>query len=419
MSERGRGPADGSSGGPDGPVGQGAVADPPRGRPSAGAVLLGAVLPGAGHALAGAPVRGLGILLAWVALLAVAWLGREPIRTLGATGSLDDQVAAAALAVGLWLVWVGALRDLRRVSAASVRGAAGATGAERGRPERTRASQWAIAVGRLRRDRLAVVGTAVLALLFGIAVLAPLIAPYDPLAQGDLVRAAYLPPSPGHWLGTDQFGRDLLSRILYGARVSLAVGCIAVAIAVVLGSLLGAIAGYLGGRVDTLIMRLTDMVMAFPRLVLLIMVLAVFEPSLTLIILVLGLTQWPGTARLVRGEVLSLREREYVEAARALGFGRRRIILRHLIPNVLAPVIVAATLGIGNTIVLEAGLSFLGLGIQPPTPSWGTLVADGRQNLVGAWWVATFPGLAIALTVLAFNVVGDGLRDALDPRLRS
>ncbi len=146
---------------------------------------------------------------------------------------------------------------------------------------------------------------------------------------------------------------------------------------------------------------------------------ALFSPSLTLIILVLGLTQWPGTTRIVRGDVLSLREREYIQAARALGFGRWRIIFRHLVPNVLAPVIVTATLGIGNTIVMEAGLSFLGLGVQPPTPSWGSMVADGRKNLIGAWWVATFPGLAIVLTVLAFNLVGDALRDALDPRLRT
>jgi peptide/nickel transport system permease protein len=272
---------------------------------------------------------------------------------------------------------------------------------------------------RLRGDPLAVFGVVVVGALAVLAILAPVVAPYDPVAQGDLTTTAYLPPSGQHWLGTDQFGRDLLSRIIYGARISLSIGFLAVAIAVVLGSVLGAVAGYVGGWADAAIMRFTDMVMAFPRLVLLIMIIALFEPSLTLIILVLGLTQWPGTARLVRGEVLSLREREYVEAARALGFGRARIILRHLLPNVMAPVIVAATLGIGNTIVLEAGLSFLGFGIQPPTPSWGTLVADGRQNLIGAWWVATFPGLAIVLTVLAFNLVGDGLRDALDPRMRS
>ncbi|MGK7313144.1 MAG: oligopeptide ABC transporter permease [Candidatus Longimicrobiales bacterium M2_2A_002] len=284
-----------------------------------------------------------------------------------------------------------------------------------GHDPRPRRTWW----DRLREDRLAMVGLVVVMGLAVVAVLAPLFAPYDPIAQGDLTTQAYLSPSWEHWLGTDQFGRDMLSRIIYGARISLTIGFVAVALAIVVGSLLGAVAGYLGGAIDSVIMRFTDMVMAFPRLVLLILIIAVFQPSVTLIILVLGLTQWPGTARLVRGEVLSLREQEYVEAARALGFGRARIILRHLLPNVMAPVIVAATLGIGNTIVLEAGLSFLGMGVQPPTPSWGTLVADGRQNLIGAWWVATFPGLAIVLTVLAFNLVGDGLRDALDPRLKS
>jgi peptide/nickel transport system permease protein len=179
------------------------------------------------------------------------------------------------------------------------------------------------------------------------------------------------------------------------------------------------VAGYFGGKIDAALMRFTDMVLAFPRLVLLIMIVALFEPSLTVIIAVLGLTQWPGTTRIVRGDVLSLREREFIHAARALGMGRARIILRHLVPNVMAPVIVTATLGIGNTIVLEAGLAFLGLGIQPPTPTWGSMVADGRDNLIGAWWVATFPGLTIVTVVLAFNLVGDGLRDALDPRLRS
>jgi len=255
--------------------------------------------------------------------------------------------------------------------------------------------------------------------LYLVALLAPLIAPYDPIAQQDIVRTGFLPPSLEHPLGTDRFGRDVLSRIIYGARVSLSIAFVAVAIAITIGTILGAVAGYLGGRVDAAIMRFTDMVLAFPRLVLLIMIIALFSPSIFLIITVLGLTQWPSTARIVRGEVLSLREREFVMAARALGFGRWRIILRHLVPNVLAPVIVAATLGIGNTIVLEAGLSFLGLGVAPPTPTWGNMVADGRETLLSAWWVATFPGLTIVVTVLAFNLLGDGLRDALDPRLRS
>lgn len=280
-------------------------------------------------------------------------------------------------------------------------------------------SAWRIAARTLRRNRLAMAGLALLAVLYLAAFLAPWIAPYDPTAQGDLVGTGYLPPSAEHWLGTDQFGRDVLSRLLYGARISLLIALTAVTISITVGTLLGAIAGYIGGKVDTIIMRLIDLILAFPRLVLLILIVALSRPSIPLIILVLALTHWPGTARLVRGEVLSLREREFIGAARALGFGRARIIFRHLIPNVLAPVIVAATLGIGDTIVAEAGLSFLGLGVQPPMPSWGNLVADGRQNLVGAWWITTFPGLAIVITVMAFNLVGDGLRDALDPRLRS
>ena len=287
-----------------------------------------------------------------------------------------------------------------------------------GSPAASGDSQWAIAVRRFRRDWLALAGLTVIAVLTGLALFAPAVAPYDPIAQTDIVATSFLPPSADHLLGTDLFGRDVLSRILYGARISLTIGFLAVALSITLGTLLGAVAGYFGGWVDTGIMRFTDTVLAFPRLILLILIVALFSPSLTLIILVLGLTQWPGTARIVRGEALSLREREFVQAARALGFGRARIIFRHIVPNVLAPVIVAATLGIGNTIVLEAGLSFLGLGVQPPTPSWGSMVAAGRQNLIGAWWVATFPGLTIVLTVLAFNLVGDGLRDALDPRLR-
>lgn len=279
-------------------------------------------------------------------------------------------------------------------------------------------SQWAIAARRFRRDWLAMAGLVVIAVLALLAILAPAVAPYDPTAQNDVAATQFLAPSAAHPMGTDLFGRDVLSRVIYGARISLTIGFLAVGLSITLGTLMGAVAGYFGGWIDTLLMRFTDTVLAFPRLILLILIVAIFRPSLLLIILVLGLTQWPGTARIVRGEVLSLREREFVQAARALGFGRARIILRHIVPNVLAPVIVAATLGIGNTIVLEAGLSFLGLGVQPPTPSWGSMVADGRDNLINAWWVATFPGLTIVATVLAFNLVGDGLRDALDPRLR-
>ena len=280
-------------------------------------------------------------------------------------------------------------------------------------------SQWRIAFRHFRRSKVAIAGLVILVAMYVIAVIAPWIAPYDPIAQKNIVQTSFLPPNAAHWLGTDRFGRDVLSRILYGARISLSIGLVATLISVTLGTTLGAIAGYFGGKIDALIMRFTDMVLSFPRLVLLIMIVALFSPSLTVIVTVLGLTQWPNTSRIVRGDVLSLREREFIQAAHALGMGKARIIFRHLIPNVLAPVIVTATLGIGNTIVLEASLSFLGLGVQPPTPSWGNMVADGRDSLLGAWWVATFPGLTIVLAVLAFNLVGDGLRDALDPRLRT
>lgn len=380
-----------------------AVERPPESVPGY-ARALSVVLPGAGHIAVGAWGRGMAFLLPWVLLLAIGFVARTRILAIPENGTLEDYVALVTLVVALVFIWVQSSRDL----------------AASGRPRAIGGdSQWRIAARLFRRDHLAMTGLTVLGALYLIALLAPFLAPYDPIAQENIAQTSYLPPSAAHWLGTDQFGRDILSRILYGARISLSIAFIAVGISITLGTLLGAIAGYMGGKVDAAIMRFTDMVLAFPRLVLLIIIIALFSPSIALIIIVLGLTQWPSTARVVRGEVLSLRERDYIHAAQALGMSRTRIILRHLIPNVLAPVIVSATLGLGNTIVLEAGLSFLGLGVQPPTPSWGNMVADGRQNLIGAWWVATFPGLAIVFTVLAFNLVGDGLRDALDPRMRT
>ncbi|HSJ26008.1 MAG TPA: oligopeptide ABC transporter permease [Longimicrobiales bacterium] len=368
------------------------------------AIALTALLPGAGHALMGEWLRGLLILLPWGALLGLIFWAWERIAAVGDGGSFDLWVAIATLAGMLVLVWGGALFDLT----------------VRRRRVLTRGdSQWSIAARQFRRNRLALVGLGIIIVLYLVALLAPLLAPHDPVAQHDIARTSYLSPRAGNWLGTDRFGRDILSRIIYGSRISLSIGFVATVISITIGTLLGALAGYFGGRVDTLIMRFTDTVLAFPRLVLLIMIVALFGPSITVIILVLGLTQWPGTTRIVRGDVLSLREREFIQAAQALGMGRARIIGRHLIPNVMAPVIVAATLGIGNTIVMEAGLAFLGLGVQPPTPTWGSMVADGRESLISAWWVATFPGLVIVLVVLAFNLVGDGLRDALDPRLRT
>jgi peptide/nickel transport system permease protein len=395
--------ASGSDAGVPGDQATVASSQPMATRPTTQALLLSGLLPGAGHAIIGEWLRGLAIMIPWGALLGLIFWGWERISAVGG-GSLDDYIAVATLAGLLLLVWGGALWDL----------------AVRRRRVITRGdSQWSIAVRQFRRNKLALAGLAILVLLYLVALLAPLIAPHDPIAQHDIARTGYLSPRAGNWLGTDRFGRDVLSRIIYGSRISLSIGFIATVLSITIGTLLGALAGYFGGKIDALIMRFTDIVLAFPRLVLLIMIVALFGPSITMIILVLGLTQWPGTTRIVRGDVLSLREREFIHAAQALGMGRTRIIMRHLIPNVLAPVIVAATLGIGNTIVMEAGLSFLGLGVQPPTPTWGSMVAEGRDNLLGAWWVATFPGLTIVLVVLAFNLVGDGLRDALDPRLRS
>ncbi len=365
-----------------------------------GRVLLAGLAPGAPQLWAGRRWAGGLLLTCWVCLVGIL-IVRAPQVIAAATGDWDERLAVGVLLAGILAVWTGSLAD-----------ASGKL------PSWGHRSGWTLTAGRLRSDPSALLGLVTILGFFLVAALAPLISPYEPELQADLVRDRLLPPSAVHPLGTDQFARDVLSRILYGARVSLGIGVVAVTMSVTLGTLLGALAGYAGGKVDGAVMRLVDVVISFPRLVLLITVVAFFEPSLLLVVLVLGLTQWPQTARMVRGEVLGLREREFVLAARALGYSGTRVVLRHLVPNALAPVIVAATLGVGNTIVLEAGLSFLGLGVQPPTPSWGSMVADGRSVLLGSWWLSTFPGLAIVLCVLGFNLMGEGLRDALDPRGR-
>lgn len=249
-----------------------------------------------------------------------------------------------------------------------------------------------------------------------LAVAGPLLLP-DPFRQFDILELAGAPPSADHPFGTDQLSRDILSRVVSGARVSLAVAALAVALSITLGAGVGLVAGYQGGAVDAVLMRLVDGALAVPRLFLLLLVLAVPErvPLIALIVLI-GATGWFATSRLIRAEVLRLREEAYVRAAEALGASRRRIIFRHLLVNTAGPLLVAATLGVGDVILLEAGLSFLGLGVQPPTPSWGGMILDARSVLVTAPWVGIFPGVAITLTVLATNLVGDALRDAIDPR---
>jgi peptide/nickel transport system permease protein len=257
----------------------------------------------------------------------------------------------------------------------------------------------------------------VIVLMYAVAIAAPLISRYNP----DILQpgARSKPPSAEHWLGTDRNTRDVYARLVVGARISLSVGFTAVLIIMSVGTALGAIAGFFGGIVDALIMRFTDIMLSIPQILLLISAAALFKASLKTTVIVIGLTSWPGAARLVRGQFLSLRNQEFVTAARAIGATPAQIIRRHLFPNTLAVIIVEATLWLSYAILLEAALSYLGLGVQIPTPSWGNMLQQGQTELLnGAWWLTLFPGLAIFITVLAFNLMGDGLRDALDPRLR-
>ncbi|MEW6524904.1 MAG: oligopeptide ABC transporter permease [Bacillota bacterium] len=269
---------------------------------------------------------------------------------------------------------------------------------------------------RFKRHRLAMVGVAILLVLYLVAALAPQIAPYPPNRQNILNR--FKPPSRLHLFGTDMYGRDIFSRVVHGARISLSVGFVSMGIAVTIGTTIGALAGYYGGWVDNALMRLTDIVISFPVLFLILTVVAIIGPSIFNIMAVIGLTAWPGTARLVRGQFLSLRAQDFTEAARALGTTDRRIIFRHILPNSMAPIIVAATLGVATAILVETALSYLGIGVQPPQASWGNILYEGQSHMRRAWWYTVFPGAFIFLTVLSFNMVGDALRDALDPRLK-
>jgi peptide/nickel transport system permease protein len=273
-----------------------------------------------------------------------------------------------------------------------------------------------MSVRRFRANRLALWSLYVIGILVLAALLAPLLAPHDPIAIGDVLATRYQSPSWAHPFGTDEFGRDLFSRALFGARVSLSVGILAMLLATTVGSLYGAVSGFFGGIVDGVMMRIVDVWIAFPAFYLMLLLVGVFEASVPILILILALTAWPATARFIRGEILSLRERDYVEAARAMGLPAHRIILRHLIPGALSPVLVTGALAVAGMIGAEAGLSFLGLGISPPTPSWGNMVAAGKDTLASAWWIAFFPGALLTITLIAFSLVADGLRDALDPK---
>ena len=268
----------------------------------------------------------------------------------------------------------------------------------------------------LRKNPLSLAGLGVIVALVIAAVVAPYAAPYDPIATDPMNRLQA--PSPHHPLGTDQLGRDILSRLLYGARISIRIALIVVALAGVSGTLIGVLCGYLGGWVDNLLMRITDMFMAFPQLILAMAISSALGPSLENVVIAVSMTEWTFFARLARSRAIAVREEDYVEAARAMGATGWRVLARHVLPMCLSPVIVQATLEMGGIIRTAASLGFLGLGAQPPTPEWGVMVADGRNYLPTAWWACVFPGLAIMFTVLGFNLLGDGIRDILDPRMR-
>jgi peptide/nickel transport system permease protein len=277
-------------------------------------------------------------------------------------------------------------------------------------------SLWRDALHQLTRNKGAVAGAVIFALIVLIAIAAPALAPHDPIKLN--ARHSLESPNRHYWMGTDQFGRDILSRIIYGSRTSVAMGLVAVSISVTTGAFLGLLAGYYGGILDTLVGRLVDLMLAFPGILLALVIIAILGPNLVSAMIAVGISGMPVFIRVVRASVFSLRKTEYIEAARVIGNHDRRIIFRHMLPNVLAPIIVLSSLGIPAAIIAGAALSFLGLGIKPPTPDWGEMLSNGRAYLSAAWWLSTFPGLAIMIIVMAINLLGDGLRDALDPRLR-
>ncbi|MBI5179388.1 MAG: ABC transporter permease [Nitrospinae bacterium] len=273
----------------------------------------------------------------------------------------------------------------------------------------------AIVLRRLARNSFALWGGAAVLGLFAVAVLAPLVAPYDPsVVDTNVILEA---PSAHHWLGTDELGRDVLSRMVYGARISLMVGFVSIGIATLIGVIVGALSGYYGGWVDELMMRFVDIMLTFPTFFLILAVIAILEPDIMNVMIVIGITGWMGVARLVRAEFLSLKQRDFVVAARAIGQSDAKIIFKHILPNAMAPVLVSATLGVAGAILTESALSFLGIGVQPPTPSWGSILTEGKNYIEFAWWLSLFPGLAILITVLGYNLLGEALRDALDIRL--
>ena len=364
-----------------------------------------ALVPGLGHLALGRRSKGAHLLTVTAAAVFILIWRMERVAAAFSSRAIDQWIASLFLIGSLLLVVAYSRRDVQRLL-------------EQGdEPSVVSKSPWGVALRRFRANTLAVTSIYVIAILYVAALLTPLLAPYDPSAIENVLQTRYLSPSGAHLFGTDEFGRDLFTRALYGARVSLSVGLLAMLLSKVIGTSYGAVAAYFGGIVDATLMRLVDVIIAFPTFYLMLMLVGVFEANILLIVLILGFTSWPGTARYIRGEILSLKEQEFAESARAIGLPPRLVIIRHLIPSALSPVLVSAALSVAGMIGAEAGLSFLGLGIRPPTPSWGNMVSGGQDALLVAWWVAFFPGALLALTLVSFSLFADGIRDALDPKV--
>jgi peptide/nickel transport system permease protein len=369
----------------------------------------GLVLPGLGHILMRRYLDGIGLIcLSGCVLWALTGISRglDLIRPFGDPQFLAHPwVAMSSLVLIIVFLWRTAFR-LAQPLPVDV--------------ELEKTSQLRIMWKQFRKNGTGVLGMYMVSILITLALLTPCIAPFDP-DQID-VGEKLLSPASLYLMGTDEFGRDLFSRIMYGARISLTIGFLAVGLSATIGTLVGATAGYLGGVVDRTLMWFTDLLLSFPRLILLMTIVGFFRAAgaqtIYLIVTILGITGWMGIARIVRSQVLSLKEQDFIQATRALGLHPWRIILYHLVPNALAPVIVFASLAVGGMILVEAGLSFLGLGVPPPTATWGSIVNGGREYLRSAWWISLFPGLMIVFAVMSFNLFGDGIRDALDPKLR-
>lgn len=366
-------------------------------------IWLYSLIPGLGHLILGYKRTGVHLIILTLSMAAILIWRWEIFLELLFSNDIERWIGSAFIIIMLFGCYAFSFWDVVRLT-------------NKNQAELIAKSPFKLAMRRFNTNKLALFALYIIIFFFLTAFLSPIIAPHSPVLIDDVINTRYIEPSLSHPFGTDELGRDLFTRALYGARVSLSVGLLAVIIAITIGTIYGAIAGFFGGLIDNILMRVLDVIMAFPIFFLLLMLVAIFEVNILVMVLIMGFTSWMGTARYIRGEILSLKEREFIEAARAIGLSNSLIILRHLIPNALSPVLVSSALMVGSMIGAEAGLSFLGIGIRPPTPTWGNMINSGADSLLFAWWIAFFPGALLAITILCFNLIADGLRDALDPK---